>query len=94
MARLSIPCYDIKQFTWECNEGCAEASSLAICYERVWDDACYVGFEVQGKHEKVLFLLSHIQHDVDGDVVSWMFKSHERTVRYRYGRFTITVFND
>ena len=102
MARLPIPCYNIKQFTWSGVNGCQEVSTLehsewlrTMCdrpWDAVWDDACDVGFEVQEKHERVLFLLSRIERNADGDVTCWVFKSHD--CRGMDGRFTITVYND
>lgn len=48
MAALKIPTHDAHLFTWSAKRGVVEESTLGPCYfDRVFDDACDVGFRVR-----------------------------------------------
>jgi hypothetical protein len=73
--------YDAGQFTWGNLHGIADASELGKApgvppFSRVWDDACDVGFVVQGCSRAVVFTLTKEERDADGDVRGWWFASH------------------
>lgn len=56
-----------------------------------FDDACDVGFQIESAKtgKKVLFTLERVQHDREGDVVAWHFKSYRPS-----GSWSCTIFND
>lgn len=93
MARLNVPCYDVKDFTWKKSEGVSDASALrGKLFSRVWDDAIDVGFTVKDKRDELLFTLSHIERDNERDIICWVFKSVPRLCDGAI--FAITIYND
>ena len=84
--------YSIFYFTWTGNRGIVDASDLGLRAgaqpgERVWSDACDVGFWVCGRTRNVLFTLkSEDRHD-DGEFRGWTFASDD-------GQFEINIIND
>ena len=96
-----IPTYTVREFTWapgssslsqRASYGFAEASSLRIPAgkqpgERVWSDACDVGFMVCGRTRNVLFTQVGEDRDPEGEFRSWRFASENN-------EFEITIFND
>lgn len=87
-----IPHYSIHFFTWNGNKGAVEASDLRLPAgkqpgERVWSDACDVGFMVCGRTRNVLFTQVGEDRDPEGEFRSWRFASENN-------EFEITIFND
>ncbi len=83
---LNIPRYSYTQFAWQAGKGVAEASSLGIPAgaepgDRVWADACDVGFVIRGEREDKVFTL------VSSDVAGWEFISTDH-------KHQVTIFND
>lgn len=102
--KLTIPVHPIAQFTHHAGTASlvAEASDLGATVRagresfmgRVYDDACDVGFEVQGRHRTVLFTLSRIDKDAEGDIRAWVFAPALVQDRQIIGIRQVTVFND
>lgn len=85
-----VPVHDGKQFTWQHMLGTAEVSSFDGAWARVWNDAADEGFYVKSHATgiKKLFVLSDVQKDAEGDVVSWDF------VSYPDPAVKVRIFND
>lgn len=97
MLLSNIPVHAGDQFTWNGREGTIEASDLGpSIHNRVYDDACDVGFYVKSHKtgERKLFVLDK-PVVWDGETVAWVYKSaqsyRERDVAEPV---KITVFND
>lgn len=92
--KRSIPRYTYTQFTWHKGNGCTDASDLGIPVgaepgERVYADACDVGFLIVGEREEKLFTLDHVEQpfpDLSG-VNAWVFTSDD-------GKHQVTICND
>ena len=96
-----IPTYTVREFTWapgssslsqRASYGFAEASSLRIPAgkqpgERVWNDACDVGFLVEGDTKTVLFTQQGEERNPDGSFRCWVFVSET-------GMYEIRIIND
>jgi hypothetical protein len=91
--RLFIPLHDHKKFTYhpDTKTFVSEASTLGSpLMSRVWDDACDIGFEIQGREAKVLFVLSKIEESDEREIISWHYVSE----LVGLGNFKAVVFND
>lgn len=84
-------------FTWNNDHGVAEASDIAAALgvrdfipERVYDDACDVGFTLISDRtgREVVFYLARTHCDDEGDFKYWEFHSLQRE------GLVVTVFND
>jgi hypothetical protein len=87
--RLRVPCYSYTRFHWFEGNGVGDASDLGIPAgaepgDRVWADACDVGFTVQGEREDKLFIFDR---QTCPGVVCWVFASED-------GKHRITIVND
>jgi hypothetical protein len=80
MCNANVP---TERLTWDGKRKwfVAEASELPAP-ERVWDDACDVGYRLishrTGKAE--VFYLAAVQRDADGDIQVWIYRPVNRRV--------------
>lgn len=89
MALLPIRTVDGKLFTWEKNWGTTEISTLGpgFKFERIYDDACDVGFAIRSQTGNVKTFYLYTQSGNDGNIDYWEFHSLDDKV-------VVTVFND
>lgn len=80
-----IETYSAELFTWYgfAESGSTEASDLGLKAgqqpgSRVWNDACDVGFFVQGRREKRLYTLVEEKKHPDGEFFAWVFADVDR----------------
>lgn len=76
-------------FTWNGNQGVAEISDLGpnpLC--PVYNDACDVGFGIEGTHREVVFCLNSTETDTEGEITHWEFISISEP------GFSVTLLND
>jgi hypothetical protein len=93
--KMQVPIHPIDRFTRHENSLIAEVSDFGNNFAgRVFDDACDIGFEVQGRTHKVLF--THSSDIVrDGEVQGWVFTPTFSIDKLNAGPITkVTVFND
>jgi hypothetical protein len=91
-ANFPIPRYNGSRFTWSGRQGFVDASDLGLPPgvgpgQRVWADACDVGFIIQGKREDKLFVLdAWMTSDAPGLIERWDFVSADG--------FRAIIYND
>lgn len=92
---LETPVHGSALFSWTRGVGYAELSTLSSirrAWDRVWRDACDVGFRIRSQRTGCikLFVLdvAETKRDSEGEVTSWTFRSHPDR------EFTIEIFND
>lgn len=81
-ADFRLPTHSGKMFTWmRCSDGkamgVAEASDFIVVADRVWRDACDVGFYVKSHSTGVekLFLFAWVVSDVEGAAVADVYEA-------------------
>lgn len=91
--KLNVPVYSSKFFSYhkETNTLVAEHSDMnnAPILNRIYDDACDVGFKIRSERTGVekLFYFTHVDKDGEGDVAGWNFECND-------GEFKALVIND
>jgi hypothetical protein len=83
--------HDIHIFSWEGKHGVAEASDLCCHYPspfcQVYNDACDMGFAVQGKERIIVFAVNETKYR-EGELTHWDLISISEP------GYAITLFND
>jgi hypothetical protein len=70
-------------------KGVAEASDMGNRHlQRVFDDACDLGFLVEGRRATLIFVMTTIVQDGEGEITGWEY------VAVGHPHITITVYND
>lgn len=86
----NVPIHSGENITWNGTCGIVDASDLGgKVDDRVWADACDVGFKVRSNRtgKEVLFIQDAVITNSDGEVEATVYKSQD-------GRITIKVVND
>jgi len=100
---ISTLAHDIRDFTWMGRSGLTDASDLGyrageLPCAQIFDDACDVGFWVQGTRTRMLFVLSKELRDGEGELTGWKFTSCDpkpvAPALSVKGKFSITILND
>jgi hypothetical protein len=92
MSKSNVICskvHDGRAFSWQGRHGVIEISTLGdapFCH--VYNDACDLGFGVQGKDRIITFRVDSPIVQDDGELAGW----HMTSIDAR--GFAITVFND
>lgn len=84
----ALPSHPASAFQWKDNVGHADASDLPARLDgRVYDDAADIGFRLEGRREAVVFTLSTVLRDSDGDAYASLYEAVD-------GPFKVYVYND
>jgi hypothetical protein len=100
---MPVPTFRVNQFFQSIGKPEGSTFLSDICgalrdnrplFGQLWDDACDVGFLVEGARRQVYFFLSETLKDDDGDTQVWVFKPvMDKTVPNRLSDLKITIFN-
>lgn len=85
--------YPANLCTWKGKSGVTEISHLAqgdksSLFSRVYDDACDVGLTLIGRTREIVFVITEIEKDSEGDLIYYELTSISEP------GWTITIFND
>lgn len=80
----AIPVHRGSLFMWYHKSGAADVSMIHYScggqiYSRIYDDACDMGFYIESHRtgQRVLFTLTKVQKDREGEIMFWEFKSRD-----------------
>jgi len=85
--------FSAERFDWCGMRGVTDISDLcqgdkSSPFSRVYDDACDVGLTLVGRTREIVFVLSRIGRDNEGDILCWDLQSISEP------GWTITIHND
>lgn len=108
MTMLALPIRAANLLTWEGNRGVAEISDFGRFVkldDRVYDDACDVGFDLWNPKSgrTLLMTLADTKVDDEGDTQVWIYRSsgevkgewpRRRLIRDRFPDVEVHILND
>lgn len=86
--KLRIPLHSSDMFSWDGKHGCANASDFGgkPIADRVYDDACDVGFDVVSVNTNKVLLFTYLREERD--------KGNTLFDDFTSGDLTITIYNN
>lgn len=87
--KLNVLSFPSNKFVWMGSKGVGEVSELGNRHlQRLYDDACDLGFVVDGKYRSLTFVMTAVVQDGEGDITGWDYSAIEMP------HITITIYND
>ncbi len=77
----------------------SEASTLGDGFlDPLFNDSCDIGFFIQGRRDKIAFILDKIDRNAEHEITAWHFTSYTNykklNSRAVAGKFKVIVYND